>query len=443
MKKPRVHVLVINWNGQEHLKACFDSLLASTYTDVAFVLVDNGSDDGSVAFVQEYIGRDERVQVLSCGENLGWSGGNNRGIEAALEAGAEYALLLNNDTAIAPDALTCLVDAMDAHPSWGAAAPRMVLFDQPTVLNSVGLHMSSIGAAWDRGIGRADGPDWHVEAPVVGACGGAAFLRCSVLRKTGLLPEAFQIYLDDLDLCLRIWRAGYEIWTVPAAVVRHKFSATMGTGPWARRKYYLNTRNRFWLLLRNYPSLQLAKIAPRVVWGECRALGRALLDGNYSRIPTHIRAWGAALRYAPEARRHYATLPAQKEGSGYGTLVCHQPAFCPPLMLPVAGWYDPVRVGDRDLRPMAPESWLDIPHGPLRVSLVNCYPEAGPAQCTITLNGAPLCTLESPGQDQFYCDEASGALHLRSTSLFPSHLTGHAVDIAAWVTIEQNDKRLV
>lgn len=438
MKHARVHVLVINWNGREHLEACFHSLLASTYTDVAIILVDNGSEDDSIALVQKTFGHDDRVSVLACKENLGWSGGNNRGLEVALDRGADYVFLLNNDTAVAPDAIARLVEVMDAHPNWGAAAPRMVLFDQPAILNSVGLEMSSIGAGWDRGIGRADSSEWHVQRPVIGACGGAAFLRCEALRITGLLPEAFQIYLDDLDLCLRIWRAGFEIWTVPEALIRHKFSATMGTGVWARHKYYLNTRNRFWLLARNYSRRQLGKTALALLRGECRALGRALLDGEYRLLFAHLRAWLATLRYWPSARRHYGTLPETEEGSSYGHLVHTTPAFCPALILPERGWYPSTQFEGRSVMPMAPEAWLEIPLGSLRVSLVNCYPEAGHARCTISLNGAPLCTLESPGHDQFSSDDVSGTLHFQATSLFPPQLTGEPVDIAAWVHIEHN-----
>ncbi len=443
MNNARVHVLVINWNGQEHLEACFHSLLASTYTDVAFILVDNGSEDDSIALVRDKFGDDDRVDVLACEENLGWSGGNNRGIKAALEGGADYVFLLNNDTAIAPDTLALLVEAMDAHPTWGAAAPRMVLFDQPTVLNSLGLEMSTIGAAWDRGIGRADGPDWHMPCPVVGACGGAAFLRCQALRKTGLLPEAFQIYLDDLDLCLRIWHAGFEVWTVPAAIVRHKFSATMGSGTWARHKYFLNTRNRFWILLRHYSVGRLLGTAFPLLVGECRALGRAVLDGAYWRLAAHLRAWGAALRYLPAARRFNKTRCAAETTPGCWPLLRTSPAFCPPVILPEEGWYPRTTIGGITVRPIAPEAWLHVPHGPLRVSLVNCYPEAGPARCTLTLNGDLLCTLESPGQDQYYCDDASGALHIQATSLFPPTLTGEPMDIAAWMQIDSADNPLV
>src|SRR5690554_139516 len=99
MNKPLVYVVIINWNGREHLDVCFTTLLASDYPNVRFLLLDNASTDGSVAYVRERFGHDDRVCWLACKENYGWSGGNNLGIQAALEAGAAYVFLLNNDIA--------------------------------------------------------------------------------------------------------------------------------------------------------------------------------------------------------------------------------------------------------------------------------------------------------------------------------------------------------
>jgi GT2 family glycosyltransferase len=335
MNQPLVHVLVINWNGREHLAECFESLLASSCNNVEFVLVDNGSEDDSTSFVRSRFGHDSRVAILPCGNNLGWSGGNNAGIRRAQECGAKYVFLLNNDTAIAPDCVEQLITSMEAQPSCGALAPKMLFFDYPNVLNSMGLEMSIIGAAWDRGIGETDTPAWNDPTPAIGVSGGACFLRTSVLEETGLLPEEFEIYLDDLDLCLRIWRAGYNISTCPAAAVRHKFSATMGEGFRARRKYYLNTRNRFWLLARHYPVSRLVAVFPAVIGGEMRALGRATIDRSFWRIWAHLRAWAAFFSYLPRARRFYNQHGSTN--SFFWHMLKRTPLFCPPVRWPEEG----------------------------------------------------------------------------------------------------------
>ena len=385
MNSPLVYVIIINWNGQEHLESCFRSLLASTYRNVLFLLVDNASVDASVDYVQSTFGSDPRVEILALPENRGWSGGNNAGIAHARAAGAEYLLLLNNDTATDTQAIASLVKRMEADSALGALAPRMVLFDQPEVLNSTGLRLSMIGAAWDIGIGRFDASHWHASEPVVGVCGGAMFLRAGVLKMTGLLPEDFEIYLDDLDLCLRIWEAGYRIERCAEALVRHKFSATMGSGRRARWKYYLNTRNRLRILLRHFPAHALPEILPRVAVGELRALGRALLSGALWRVPAHARAWCTALAYLPEARRFRRALGAGTQPA-FWPLVTKAPLFCPAIILPEDGWYPPVTHRDERLRPMAMRAWVDVPEGALQVSLVNCYPAGGDARISLYLN---------------------------------------------------------
>jgi len=310
MRNPLVHVLVINWNGMEHLEACFSSLLASNYLEARFVLIDNASTDGSAAFVRQHFGHDPRVEFVLLDKNLGWSGGNNAGMSRALELGADYVLLLNNDTRVAPDAILHLVALAQSAVQIGALAPKLLMFDEPRIINSVGLTASSIGAAWDRGIGEVNGPKWDEQVPVIGVCGAGFFIRCEALRKTGLLPEDFGIYLDDLDLSMRLWNAGYTILTCPESVVYHKFSATMGEGVQARRKYHLNTRNRVRIILRNFPRERLPIAFLDFALGETRALSRALLNREWWKVLVHLRTWFEALAYIPAAleeraaRRH-------------------------------------------------------------------------------------------------------------------------------------------
>ena len=437
MNPPSVHVLVINWNGREHLRDCFASLCASPYENARFILVDNGSEDDSIDFVTTEFGYDARVSILSCPENIGWSGGNNVGMRQAQDGGADFILLLNNDTWVAPDCIERLVQAMEERPDCGAMAPRMVLFDQPDVLNSIGLEMSRIGAAWDRGIGRADSADWHRPTEVIGVCGGACFLRTSVLDETGLLPEDFEIYLDDLDLCLRLWDAGYSIWTCPEAVVRHKFSATMGAGSRARHKYYLNTRNRFRVLLRNFSAIHLLQSVPYVVLGELKALGRAVQEGAWWRMVAHVRAWLSAVAYVP------AAWSGGARACRFWHLVRRRPLFCPKIVLPEEGWYGPVEIEGSTWCPMASRARLPVPEGSLRVLLANCYPEGGPVQVDLTLNERPIGSLRASHREEAVFDVTEGMLQLHAPILFSTIVNGGVLDVGGWLQIWCGDNRLV
>ncbi len=437
MHTPFVHVLVINWNGREHLDACFRSLLDSPYEHARFVLVDNGSDDGSVAFVREAFGGDPRVEILALERNLGWSGGNNAGIRRALEAGADYVLLLNNDTWTDPNALSELVARMEAEPDLGALAPKMLLYDQPELLNSVGIECSVIGVGWDRGLGRADGPKWDAPVDVAGVCGGACFLRCSAIDQVGLLPEDYGIYLDDLELCLRLWNAGFRVQTCPSARVRHKFSATMGKPEHVDRKYYLNTRNRFRLLLRNYPLRAAGTLLPALVRGEAKAWGRAALDGAWRRIGAHLRAYADALGYLPVALR----CRAEYRRRGIATcrfwdLVRRDPLFFPGIELPVQGWYRPREREGRAFHPMAPRAWVETHGRPLRGEIANWYPELGLVDVTVCGDGVPLTRFCVRDAESFALTIPAGTIEFRAQRLFDADDTGEGVDIGGWFAFD-------
>ena len=432
MPEPLVYVLVINWNGREHLADCFDSLLSGTYRNCRFLLVDNHSADGSIAFVRERY-RDPRIEILALPDNLGWSEGNNRGIEQALDAGAEYIFLLNNDTATAPDAIEKLVSTAESRPDCGALAPKMVLFDAPHLLNSLGIECSIIGSSWDLGVGRLDGPQWDTPRKVLGVCGGAMFLRSAALRKSGLLPD-FQIYLDDLDLCLRIWNAGFEIWNCPGAVVRHKFSATMGAGKRLRQKYYLNTRNRMRLVLRNFPLSRLFLAKPKLLLGEAKSVGRGILDGDYWKLWAHTRAWGASLAYLPEAwraRRRHGT------SARFWPLIRQEALFFPGVELPENGWYAERVINGEKLRPISQTAWMRCESGQLRVTLVNCYPALGGAEVEVFAGGHVIARLAASERAEQTLTCPEGVLEFRAHQVFDADETGELCDFGGWLRVER------
>jgi len=297
MNDPNVWVIVVNWNGREHLETCFGSLERQTYAARHVLLVDNGSSDGSVEFVRE---RFPHVEIIENTRNLGFCDANNQGLRRAIEAGAQYAVLLNNDTEADPRWLEELVRAAEQSPQTGALASKMLFFDRRDTINSTGLCCSVIACAWDRGFGEPDGPQWAEPAEVIGASGGAFFVRTAALERTGLLPR-FGIYLEDLDLSLRLWNAGYTVEYVPAAVVYHKFSATMASPRNRYRRAYLNARNRFRVLIRQFPARYWPRIWVRVVRAEAKAIGRAIKDGEWWKVRAEVCALLVAGLYKPMA----------------------------------------------------------------------------------------------------------------------------------------------
>ncbi len=437
MSRPLVHVLVINWNGEEHLEACFDALLKQTYDNVRVILVDNASTDDSVKMVQDRFGAGPRVEILRCASNLGWSGGNNVGMSYSLALGADYIFLLNNDTATSPDAIARLVEFAEQRPRAGAVAPKMLLFDQPFLINSVGIACSIVGSAWDEGLGRADSPRWSEAKNVLGVCGGAMFLRAEALRAAGILPDDFEIYLDDLDLCLRIWDAGYECWSCPSATVRHKFSATMGEGARARRKYYLNTRNRLRLILRNFPASRLASVLAQYAVSEVRSIGRAMLNGEAWKLAAHLQSWFAAIGYLPKAmaQRRSAKNNGRTLGS-FWRLVRTDIRFFPGIELPNRGWYAPRLLNGTEIRPISSRATAEVSAGELSVTHANCYPHLGATDVELQLNGRIMANLTANGapRTERFAVKA-GTLELVSRRLFDAETTGESFDIGGWIAL--------
>lgn len=435
--RPLVHVLVINWNGMDHLRACYDSLLESTYTNARFILLDNNSEDSSVSFVQEIYGDDSRVSIIEFDTNLGWSGANNRGMEAALEANADFVLLLNNDTRVEPDFLDHLVDLAESDSSIGALSPRILMYDEPQIINSIGLEVSVIGAGWDTAIGRVDDSRWDTQDPILGVCGAAMFLRCETLRKTGLLPEEFGIYLDDLDLSLRIWQAGVEIRRCYDSVVFHKFSATMGESKSAKNKYYLNTRNRSRIMLRHFIALRPFYVSTRFIVGEIRAVGRGLLNGELWKIPVHVRTWIDLLRYIGPGQEFRSSQQSMSSADAIiWSMVDKERLFFPGVQFPKDGWYDAVNLGGKMWRPMARHAQYQHAGGNLSIEL---HVET-PAPVTIRDENDSTLTLSPSDSGTTVLELATGEIMLEAHGLITSDDDGQLKDIGAWIRIEGDTK---
>jgi GT2 family glycosyltransferase len=242
----RIGVVVLNWNGREHLGPCLDSLLRSDHPDFVVVVVDNGSRDGSLEYLQE---RGD-VEVVALGENRRFSGDNNAGAERAIELGADALLILNNDTTIDPGALGVLSRAV-LNEGYGVAAPRIVFADDPgRIWYGGGSFSPWTGYVGHRAIRRPvdAGADPAGETDWVTGC--ALAIRADLWQRLGGLDSAFYIYAEDVDLSLRARGLGEVIAYRPEALVYHAVSASVGGGS-SPFKAYHRTRARRQLLRRH------------------------------------------------------------------------------------------------------------------------------------------------------------------------------------------------
>lgn len=240
-------VVVLNWNGREHLGPCLRSLRAQDHEDMVVVVVDNGSEDGSVDLLR----RDHAdVDLVALDENRRFAGGNNVGVRRAVELGAEMVLVLNNDTEVAPDLVSALDGAFD-DPAVGIAGPRVVHADEPArIWYGGGIFHPGLGFARHRALRQPVDAGGDPEGPTDWVTGCALAVRATLWESLGGLDEAFYIYAEDVDFCLRARAAGAQIRYRPQAVVRHAVSASTG-GRWSPFKAYHRTRARRQLVRRH------------------------------------------------------------------------------------------------------------------------------------------------------------------------------------------------
>ncbi|HEY3288539.1 MAG TPA: glycosyltransferase family 2 protein [Anaerolineae bacterium] len=238
-------VIVINWNGRRYLEDCLTALRAQTYPKREVILVDNGSTDGSIEYVTAAF---PETRIVRCEQNIGFAAANNLGFAAARGA---YIATLNNDTRADPTWLADLVQAMQTKADIGMCASKMVLWSDPTIIDSAGIAFSWSGVAWDRYGGMPDEASESTPVDIFGPCAGAALYKRELIERLGGYEGRFFIYLEDVDLAWRAQVAGWRCLYVPTARVIHVHSGTTVEG--SSSKNFNLGRNKVWLLYRNLP----------------------------------------------------------------------------------------------------------------------------------------------------------------------------------------------
>ena len=307
---PEATVIVVTWQGAHLLPACLESLRRQTVPH-SVTVVDNGSTDGTEELLAD---RFPEVHVVQTGANLGFAGGVQAGLDAAV---TPYVALLNNDAVAEPGWLAALVQAAEAHPEAAAVTSRMLLQDtDPPLLNNTGVVLLDTDYGADRDL-RADAGSRSDPDSVFGFSGGAALLRLDAVRSVGGFPTRFFLYYEDTDLSWRLRLAGWDIRYEPAAVVHHAHSATVDQT--SDRFAFFNERNRLLMLTRCAP-------APRVL----RALVRFMLTTGsltLTRLRRHpvpdrpvfdprlrLRVLGSYLRALPWALRTRRSIQRSAAG---------------------------------------------------------------------------------------------------------------------------------
>jgi GT2 family glycosyltransferase len=258
-------IVIVNYRTAKLVMDCLRSLEPELANEPAcrVAVVDNQSGDGSIEQIQAAI-REQRwtwATAISAGKNAGFAAGNNVAIRSALESdhAPSYFLLLNPDTYIRPQAVTALLDFMQAHPNVGIAGSRLEYPDGTP--QSAAFRFHGIWSELDRGLRLgivtkllkryivAPPPTDHL-GPTDWVCGASMMVRREVFESIGLLDEGYFLYYEETDFCIRARRAGWSIWHVPASRVVHlegQSTGLLGSGRSAKPvpRYWFTSRRRY------------------------------------------------------------------------------------------------------------------------------------------------------------------------------------------------------
>ena len=261
--QPKISVVILNYNGQEWLPRCFDSLERQTiFPDIEVILTDNHSSDGSDAFAAAWLAKTGRGRVVQNGANLFYCGANNNGAAAA---SGEFLLFLNNDTWLEPD---CLERLYGETVGAGAdcAAPAVFDYDDDTFQSGgeVGLDLFGLPTL----SGPVPGTQETFAAP-----GCSLLIRTELFRKVGGFPPELLIYADETDLSWRVWIAGGKVVAVPSARLHHRGAAVVNPEGKTKTiesrtteyKRFLANRNGILYLLKNGQHILLLLLVPHLL----------------------------------------------------------------------------------------------------------------------------------------------------------------------------------
>ena len=267
---PKIAIVILNWNGYEDTSECIISLQKIKYDNYQIVVVDNGSIQDDYLLLKKNF---PKIEVVRSESNLGFTGGNNLGIEYAMKMNSDYFLLLNNDTIVEPNFIQPLLDVFEKDKNAGIAAPQINYFYEPEKIWTAGGKISRMkGSGFDHSdqIYNSTKSEIRYVTFVSGCC---MLIKKEVLEKIGLFDGNFFLYIEDADLCYRTTHAGYKIVVNHHSRIFHKVNSSTKENLALLPLYYA-TRNRLYFASKNFPNffiltliyISLAMMIKSIYW---------------------------------------------------------------------------------------------------------------------------------------------------------------------------------
>ncbi|MBN1568195.1 MAG: glycosyltransferase family 2 protein [Acidobacteria bacterium] len=216
---PFIIAIILNNNRREDTLSCLDSLKKNLYPNISIILLDNNSSDGSVETIAA---AHPDVEIIPLKQNLGYAGNNNVGIGLAIEKKAEWVIVLNEDTILAPDCLNKLIEAGETDPRIGIVGPMVYHHDEPNVIQSAGGKLSRHWESLHLGQNEYDGGQYMQLHDVDWISGCALMVRRAVIEQVGKMDERYFCYWEETEWCIRAAKSEWRIVHVPQAKLWHK-----------------------------------------------------------------------------------------------------------------------------------------------------------------------------------------------------------------------------
>lgn len=318
LHQPSVAIVILNWNGKKFLQQFLLSVLASAYTNKRIIVADNASADDSVAFVQQQF---PTVEVLTSSTNNGFAKGYNHFLK---QVEADYYVLLNSDVEVEPGWIEPVIQLMEGNTLIAACQPKILAYynkHQFEYAGAAGGWIDSLGYPFSRGRVfdelEEDRGQYNNAAPVFWASGAAMFIKAKLFHEMGGFDAHFFAHQEEIDLCWRLQRNGYLIYTCPQSVVYHVGGGTLPTG--SSLKVYLNFRNNLIMLYKNLPFSQLIWKLPLRLALDALSAYKELLSGKTGyfmavvKAHVHFTAW--VLRKKEKIQAGYPAMKGVYKGS--------------------------------------------------------------------------------------------------------------------------------
>jgi len=289
--KINTSIIIPNWNGEDYIVECLDSLKKQTIKNFEVIVVDNGSTDNSLNLLKSNY---PEVIVKKLSYNTGFAVAVNKGIKMSK---AKYVVLMNNDTYADKNWLKELIEAIEKT-DYGFAASKMLFYNNRTHVNTAGDELTKYGWAKQIGYGMKDGAKFSKNKEIFSASGGAVIIRNNLFKDVGYFDEKFFAYLEDVDWCFRAQLMGYKGVYASKSIIYHHVSAT--TKRLSTLGEYLTVRNTLAMIYKNFPAKLKAKYLFKIIYAQ---MARLFIDFNIRRVLSTLKGQLAFIKMYPSLRK--------------------------------------------------------------------------------------------------------------------------------------------